>query len=264
VDSELLLKRVTDTSHTQETAFERLHHVGVQTSNLDNCLAWYRDFFSATTTWELSEFSELTRSRLPGISRLVELRANPIRFHLFEIDPGHSEAVPRKYDQFQHCCLEVRSVDMLVRWRDRWFELFNRGCYMFASPEQATDIVEDADGVRSFYALDVNGLEYEFTWLGGLGHPDECSHGTRTGIRKSAIRPRIPSDTNALDTAVGGRGDHQACRASAVRHWGAVQLATTGVRSGSILVPLDHRSSDKLYRMAASRSSHRRNYAFLR
>jgi hypothetical protein len=31
----------------------------------------------------------------------------------------------------------------------------------------ATDIVVDADGGASFYALDVNGLEFEFTCLPG-------------------------------------------------------------------------------------------------
>lgn len=167
MDSELLLKRVTDASPEQRTTFERLHHVGVQTSNLENCIAWYGDFFSAITTWALNEFSELTKSRLPGISRLVELRAGPIRFHVFNVSPGPGKAVPTRYDQFQHCCFEVRSADMLVHWRARWFELFNSGRYMFASAEPATEIVEDAEGVRSFYALDVNGLEYEFTWLGG-------------------------------------------------------------------------------------------------
>jgi hypothetical protein len=64
---------------------------------------------------------------------------------------------------FQHLCLYVDHPDELVTLRRRWIELYESGRYAFADTEQPTDVVVDDDGVRSFYALDVNGLEFEFT-----------------------------------------------------------------------------------------------------
>lgn len=143
----------------------RFHHIGIQTEDLDNCVRWYRDFFGCRPSWSLDTFSELTLSRLPGIVRLVELVRDDVRFHLFE-RPGHG-AVGRVRGgvQFQHLCMSADSADELVEWRRRWRESYASGHYIFAVDEQPTEIVEDADGTKSFYALDVNGLEYEFTYV---------------------------------------------------------------------------------------------------
>src|SRR5947209_2723869 len=62
----------------------RFHHVGIETADLDNAIAWYGAFLGARPSWELETFSPLTRSRLPGIRRLVELVAGDLRLHLFE------------------------------------------------------------------------------------------------------------------------------------------------------------------------------------
>jgi catechol 2,3-dioxygenase-like lactoylglutathione lyase family enzyme len=140
------------------------HHVGIQTNDLENSVRWYEDFLGCEKAWTLDRFSELTRSRLPGIRALTEMVFGTVRIHLFEragriSDPAESAI------QFQHLCLRVNAADELVTLRRRWTDLYESGRYMFALDEQPTDIVIDADGVQSFYAYDVNGLEFEFTYL---------------------------------------------------------------------------------------------------
>jgi hypothetical protein len=144
----------------------RVHHLAVETANLDNSIAWYTDFFSGTVSWTLDRFSELTRSRLPGIVNLAEVVAGRTRFHLFtrDLDTGAAYARPvPDMLQFQHVCMGCDSADEVAGWRRRWTELYESGRYSFARPDPATEVVVDSDGVSSFYAYDVNGLEYEFT-----------------------------------------------------------------------------------------------------
>lgn len=143
----------------------RVHHVGVQTADLDNSLSWYADFFGAQQSWSLSEFSELTHSRLPGIVRLTEVVLGDFHIHLFERQGRGAPKPGESVVQFQHVCLAVDSAEELGFWQRRWTELFKSGRYAFAFPDQATEIVTDADGTGSFYALDVNGLEFEFTHI---------------------------------------------------------------------------------------------------
>jgi len=141
----------------------RFHHIGIQTNDLDNCVSWYEDFLGCQRVWSLDTFSELTRTRLPGIRTLTELALGDIRIHLFErrgrvADPTDSAV------QFQHFCLCVNEPEELARLRQRWIELYESGRYTFNVPEPPTDVVTDGDGVQSFYAYDVNGLEFEFTF----------------------------------------------------------------------------------------------------
>lgn len=141
------------------------HHIGIQTNNLDNALLWYGDFLGLRISWTLDRFSELTNSRLPGIKRLAELTIGGVRLHLFQ-RAGHPASEPTaSLTQFQHVCLAVESPDDLVTLRDRWICLYERGGYSFALTDQPTEIVTDDDGVQSFYAFDVNGLEFEFTYI---------------------------------------------------------------------------------------------------
>lgn len=142
-----------------------LHHVGVQTNDLANSLAWYRDFFGGGVSWSLDIFSDLTRSRLPGIERLVELVVGDLRIHLFQ-RPGRQAPAPgHSLTQFQHVCLATGSAAELREWRERWLALYAGGRYRFALSDGPTEVVTDADGTQSFYAFDVNGLEFEFTYL---------------------------------------------------------------------------------------------------
>ncbi|GGT29168.1 hypothetical protein GCM10014713_23380 [Streptomyces purpureus] len=143
----------------------KLHHMGIQTRDLDNCLAWYKEFFGCTQAWSLDTFSDLTLSRLPGITRLTEIAVGDVRFHLFERD-GHTPELPGgNKTQFQHLCLSTGSPAELGAWRERWLRLYESGRYAFATDEPPTDIVVDADGVHSCYLFDVNGLEFEFTYV---------------------------------------------------------------------------------------------------
>ncbi|MEO3977524.1 VOC family protein [Streptomyces sp. CAU 1734] len=144
-----------------------VHHVGVQTADLENSVGWYREFFGCTVSWTLDEFSELTRSRLPGIERLVELVRGDVRFHHFSLRPGEAGRPPAAAGQFQHVCFRVANAEELARWRSRWLELYASGRWSFAVPERATEIDTDKEGVQSFYALDPNGLEFEFTHVPG-------------------------------------------------------------------------------------------------
>lgn len=142
----------------------RFHHVGVQTNDLENSVRWYGDFLGCRRAWSLDQFSELTRSRLPGIHGLTEMVLGDVRFHLFG-RPGRKSEPAESAVQFQHFCFSVSAADDLVRLRQRWIELYESGHYTFAIDEQPTDIVIDEDGVQSFYTYDVNGLEFEFTFV---------------------------------------------------------------------------------------------------
>jgi len=142
----------------------RFHHIGIQTNDLDNCVSWYEDFLGCRRVWSLDTFSELTRRRLPGIRALTEVALGDVRIHLFERRgrvPDPTESVV----QFQHFCLGVSEPEALEKLRQRWIELHESGRYTFTVPEPPTDVVTDDDGVQSFYAYDVNGLEFEFTYL---------------------------------------------------------------------------------------------------
>ncbi len=141
------------------------HHIGIQTDDLANAASWYEAFFECVPSWTLTQFSELTQSRLPGTRELRELTAGDLRFHLFE-RPGDTAPHPtQSIGGFQHFCLSTTDPADLVELRERWMTLFESGDYAFALPDQPTDIVVDGDGVHSLYVYDVNGVEFEFTYV---------------------------------------------------------------------------------------------------
>lgn len=163
-----------DTAGGSETAVSpapltgAIDHIGVQTPDLANSLAWYQDFLGCTVSWEMNGgFSALSRRRLPGLSRLVEVAVADIRLHLFTRDSGPGAPPAAEANQFQHVCLRVTTAEELRRWRRHWFSLYESGRYTFTRPEPASEIDTDAEGAQSFYAYDVNGLEYEFSHLPG-------------------------------------------------------------------------------------------------
>lgn len=150
-----------------EPAGLSLHHIAVQTADLNASIAWYRDFFGADVMWTLDTFSELSMERLPGLSGLAELVAGGLRFHVFTRGPEHGVAPPADSNQYQHICIEVRTPEELRSWQAKWMSVYESGAHSFTRREAATEIVVDSDGVESFYAFDVNGLEFEFTYLPG-------------------------------------------------------------------------------------------------
>ncbi|HEV7649797.1 MAG TPA: VOC family protein [Actinophytocola sp.] len=144
-----------------------VHHVGVQTADLPGSIDWYQSFFGCTVSWTLTRFSALSQRRLPGLTELVELAGGDLRFHLFVRDTPREEPISATARQFQHLCLAVPSPESLRSWRDRWFDLYDSGRYSFVQAEPATEIDVDSDGMQSFYCLDINGLEFEFSYFPG-------------------------------------------------------------------------------------------------
>jgi len=144
----------------------RFHHVAIETVDLANTVNWYLTFFPGIRlNWEQDQFSSLTHERLPRITKLVELQVSNIRFHFFErIGVTHSHP-PRNVTAFQHFCFQVPTPQDLNSYRLRWFDLRYSGIYNFTHDETATDIVVDQNAVASFYFLDVNGLEFEMTYV---------------------------------------------------------------------------------------------------
>jgi catechol 2,3-dioxygenase-like lactoylglutathione lyase family enzyme len=140
------------------------HHIGVQAADLKASVEWYSSFFGARITWTLEDFSPLTLSRLPGITRLVEMVSGPLRFHLFARDGVAADPPGGGQTQYQHVCVAVDSSTRLGEWRERWFDAARCGQYDFTAQHEPTAIVVD-DGVSSFYCLDPNGLEFEFTYV---------------------------------------------------------------------------------------------------
>ena len=141
------------------------HHVGVQAVDLDQSVNWYLDFFGGRLNWSLDRFSELTLSRLPGITRLVEIEAAGLRFHLFERPGRPMSRRDADASQFQHVCISAGSLAEVENWRARWVELYETGKYAFTSPEPPSRIDTDGTGISSFYFFDPNGLEFEFTHI---------------------------------------------------------------------------------------------------
>ena len=140
----------------------RLHHVGIQTDDFDNCVAWYTEMLGCRTAWTLDGFSPTTLSRLPGIVRLAELTVDGLRLHVFERSGDLPDLRPSR-TQFQHVCIEVTERSDLDLLQDRWWSLFLSGRFIFARPPGEPTAIETSDtGTSGFYALDVNGLELEF------------------------------------------------------------------------------------------------------
>ena len=148
----------------------QVHHIGVQTADIDATLDWYSQFFEGgKENWTLDRFSKLTLSRLPGISRLVEFQIDAVRFHFYDRE-GIDQAPRVPGPEFQHCGLIVASADELPRYRERWFELARNGRFTVPHWSDPSDVVFDGDGVGSLYVEDVNGLEIEFTYI-----PDDAA-----------------------------------------------------------------------------------------
>ncbi|WP_406631707.1 VOC family protein [Amycolatopsis sp. WGS_07] len=142
-----------------------IDHVGIQTMDLENAVAWYQEFLGGTVSWEMNDgFSALSRQRLPGLARVVEVAAGGIRLHLFTRTAGTHAPPASEANQFQHLCIRVGTAEQLRLWRLRWMQLYESGRYTFVRDEPATEIDIDAQGMQSFYAYDVNGLEVEFTY----------------------------------------------------------------------------------------------------
>lgn len=145
----------------------KFNHIAIQTDDVDATIWWYEEFLGATMEWSLDSFSSLTHARLPGIKRLVELKKGDLRFHVFD-RTEHTQEGPRPLDfQFQHVGIAVERPAQLVELRERWLRVRETADVRWQRDEPPSDIVIDADGMRSLYVLDPNGLELEFIHFPG-------------------------------------------------------------------------------------------------
>jgi catechol 2,3-dioxygenase-like lactoylglutathione lyase family enzyme len=143
----------------------RFHHIGVQTADIDGTVRWYSEFFDGgNVNWTLDEFSELTRSRLPGISRLVEFQVGGVRIHVYDRSGIDGRSRP-PVASFQHCGLTVATAEELYDYRQRWYELARSGRFPTARWAEPSEVVFDSDGVGSLYVEDPNALEIELTYV---------------------------------------------------------------------------------------------------
>lgn len=138
--------------------------IQVEGSNLENTIKWYVDFFECKRNWQQSSnFQQLTLDRIPGIQTIVELESSYFRFHLF------SKAIISKvvYDniQYHHIGFAAKSSDILDRLRAKWIRLQESKQYNFSENTYVTEKIIDSLGVESLYFTDVNGLEYELTFI---------------------------------------------------------------------------------------------------
>ncbi len=155
----------TSTSCSDEIRSVCIHHIAIQTADLDNSTEWYVDFFDGQVTHTVDKFMPLIAQRLPGISKLVEVTVGGIRFHLFTRGTEYDQLPLSDPMQFQHICMSVESAESLRAWRSRWQQMYSSGRYTFALPaSQTTEIITDPQDAQSFYAFDPNGLEYEFVY----------------------------------------------------------------------------------------------------
>lgn len=142
-----------------------IDHVGIQTMDLENAVSWYQEFLGCRISWQMDGgFSDLSLRRLPGLAHLVEVAVGEIRLHLFTRERGTDGPPAGEVNQFQHLCIRVDTPEQLRLWRGRWLELHESGRYSFVRAEPASEIDVDGQGMQSFYAYDVNGLELEFTY----------------------------------------------------------------------------------------------------
>lgn len=144
----------------------QFNHVAIQTDDVEATIRWYEQFLGATVEWTLETFSPLTHERLPGVTKLVELKTGNMRFHVFDRDE-HTHEGPRPLDfQFQHIGMTVQRPEQLEELRERWIRVRETmNGLRWNRDEPPTDIVVDADGMRSLYLLDPNGLEFEFIYF---------------------------------------------------------------------------------------------------
>ena len=132
----------------------KLDHVGVQLKNLEQNLNWYQYVFNCEKSWELDQFSHLTLSRLPGIKRLVELKNNDLKLHLFERDDLTPASNVRA--QFQHTAIDVQSKQSIKQIVRRIHETNVSSCI-----ESISEIITDDSLMSCCYFMDPEGNEYE-------------------------------------------------------------------------------------------------------
>lgn len=145
----------------------KFDHLAVQIPHqrLQNTVKWYIDFFGCTKNWEqYTSFEPLTYERIPGIQSIVELECKAFRFHIFGREPLN-EIVVNEYIQNHHVGFSVSDPSEIERIEQKWNELYQSQNYVFTQNAYVTEKMTDSLGVDSIYFTDVNGLEFEVTYV---------------------------------------------------------------------------------------------------
>lgn len=140
-----------------------MHHVALVTPDADNLGAWYHDLLGMQHAWTLSDLSDLTIRRLPGIRRIDEWKLGTFRIHLLEVPAAEPASTTVRMANYQHVCLCLESIESLTALQQRWLSLAHSKRFRFLVRAEASEVVVDLDGVHSFYAFDPDGREWEFT-----------------------------------------------------------------------------------------------------
>ena len=150
-------------SQLRDRLMLNVDHIALSTTNLENTIAWYQSFLGCALNWEQrGGFSPVTLHRLPDITRLVELQTHELKIHIIEHGP---EAASTALRTVNHIAVRVPELQYLRTLRERWIDLYTSGHYRFERSDMPTDIITDTRGASSFYAYDVNGVEFEFICL---------------------------------------------------------------------------------------------------
>lgn len=142
-------------------------HLAIQipSNKIKNTIDWYTEFFNCKHIWTQStSFAPLTLSRIPGILKIVELESSFFRFHIFTKEVVNNSTV-EEYTQYHHLGFSVNSSNELLFLIEKWKKLHISKKFVFVEGAYVTDLLIDAIGIESIYFTDVNGLEYEVTYI---------------------------------------------------------------------------------------------------
>ncbi len=139
-----------------------LDHIAIQTDDYDNTVSWYKEFFSCREAWDRTweQLPAGIQKRMPLCTRLVELKVDEVRFHVFDIKEGYALPSERAL-QYQHFGIVVDTVERLHDLREKWIQLYDSGRFRFKTTDQPTDFIPSPGDMQCFYARDPNGLEFE-------------------------------------------------------------------------------------------------------
>ena len=141
-------------------------HIAIQVEgkNLANTIKWYADFFECKKNWQQSsDFQPLTLERIPGIQSIAEMESSYFRFHLFSKKTLND--VVCENIQYHHLGFSVENPSILDKFYEKWIKLHHSNKYYFSKNTYVTEKMIDSLGVESLYFTDVNGLEYELTYV---------------------------------------------------------------------------------------------------
>lgn len=142
---------------TKAFTISRVGHVGIQVTDLDRSLTWYRDVLGLTLTgrWPMGEAGEMAFMRFTDDHHNIVLFTHPT-----PVTDANRHA---GYNALQHVALEVTDRDEWLRalsdLRRKGVEIINGP--LVHGPEGSKGRYLGGSGSRSFYFLDPDGNRLE-------------------------------------------------------------------------------------------------------